>query len=484
MMTTRCKPRFLLAGACIVGLTATLCGFFGCQAQGVMRFRVAPGGALVIACNESNRAVITETAHLASRAEVRTVAADGEVTLSPMKKGMPGSYPETTLLISRPGFEVFHERYRPDVSPTPAGEARPILLVPVHDYRTEALAVRILETSFEPLDYRCGFSPEQRQEVEEHIAARKDFLHKTYPAETAEVDQRLSRRLFRQRTVENGVLNGSALADGGMALLVDRTDRRALVIIDGQDRVVRDVVLAGPRQTFGLVRDGDSLVVVEDGVLRRFDLAGMPLARVPLAPTPNPHPVTGLAVSKDRFLLGLGCRSLRLYSSDGNLIAQRDLQSMRKLSNLFLAPDGAILVQGELEGDWGHVPIAGMKKSGMPSGILRLADIKAEPEVVLNGVETVGESADGLVAYAKDVYRPGDVEMFEAGIPGFQHQLLMYLSWNGNLTGTRDVSDFSARTITRMGQPLGERLLFFSTGKAYELDDRAASPTSTPPRHD
>ena len=76
---------------------------------------------------------------------------------------------------------------------------------------------------------------------------------------------------------------------------------------------------------------------------------------------------------------------------------------------------------------------------------------------------------DGLLAYTGDLYPPADEEVAAWGISQFLHQILLELSWQGEIVATHDVSDGEIGDLT-MGEPLDDRLVFFNAGRVLELD--------------
>ena len=470
-----CPGRRLFHGVWIVGIISTL---FGCSPEryrgGAARYRTNHDeGFLVVARHERQREIITETSREVVGCEVKRSGPGGEFTLSP-PASRRGAHPVTYLIISKPGFRLYQDQHGPD------GELQQIDLEPTTNYRDEYLAA----IGFDRAIY--GFTPaldqNQKRLVEEHSAARHAFVKSRYPAESAAAEKRRALRTFKRRAGAGRIVAAAAaLADGGVAMLSPTDGGRDLLIVDSGDQLLGQLALSDPRST-ALARDDNGLALVDAGAVRRFDFGGKALASIALDPAPEDiDAVTGLALVDAGFLLGLEaslsmsgvrkpCR-LRLYSCAGKLVKERELPSVLNIDRLFAAPDGAVLVEGKLLGDFLYgVEVAGMKKQdGTPRGIIRLADWSAEPEVIITGVDSAVVFAGGLLAYAGDLYPAADHELVGAGVAGLLHQVLLQLTWRGEVVATHDVSDAGVDVLA-FGEPLGTRLLFFSGSDLFELE--------------
>ena len=243
---------------------------------------------------------------------------------------------------------------------------------------------------------------------------------------------------------------------------------------------------------------GEELVVVDDGVLRRFDFRGQARSSTKLSPPlreidrVTKDCVTSLDFASAGMLIGLEeTRSvkdtdfpslLRLYAEEGDrLLQEREVPLIAHIARAFVSPHGDILVYGLLNRGWDyHVNLAGMtKRIGRPGplgsaglwGLVRFTDWSAEPEVLITGLDDVVPFRDGLLGYSGDLVEAQYEELVAWGVAQFRHQVLFELSWDGKVVATYDVSDGEIGADKLMlGQPLGDRLVLASTVQVYELD--------------
>lgn len=470
--------RAVIFGVCIVGI---LSGLFACTKQiKVTRYRVKQGeGFLVVARHERHQAVITETLRDVVGNEMKKSGPGGEFSLSPPSSSW-GAHPVTYLIISKAGFDVYRDQHAPDE------ELEEIDIKPLANYSDEYEATLHLKNAIH--SFMPSLDEDQKRQVQEHITERKSFLEKTYPKEVASAITRQSLRTFRQRKIlDRRLFAAAALADDGLALLSPTDTGRDLLIVNGEDTLVVKVALKEERSR-ALAREKNALVLFDEGAIRRFDSTGKLLSSLPLEPaTKVIDLITSMDLVPKGFLLGIGpsltwegdrepCR-LRLYSKAGKLVSQRELPSLKTIARVFMSPDGTFFIQGELEGHYDYdLKVVGFKKKqGMPRGIIRLADWSAKPEVILTGIDSAVAFTDGLLAYAGDLYEPKNHDLIARGAPGLIHQVLIKLSWDGEIVATYDVSDARVEALAS-GVALDNRLVFFDRNDVFELDLGAQSP--------
>ncbi len=470
--------RAVIFGVCIVGFLSSL---FGCTKHiKVTRYRIKQGdGFLVVARHERHQAVITETLRGVVGNEIKRSGPGGEFSLSPPSSSW-GAHPVTYLIISKAGFDVYRDQH------APSEELEEIDIKPSANYSDEYQATLSLKNAIH--SFMPSLDENQKRQVQEHIAERKSFLEKTYPKEVASAINRQSLRTFRQRKgLDRRLFAAAALADDGLALLSPTNTGRDLLIVNGEGKLVVKVALKEERSE-ALAREKNTLVVFDEGAIRRFDSTGKLLSSLPLEPATKVIDwVTSMDLVQKGFLLGIGpsldvkgnrepCR-LRLYSKAGKLVSERELPSLQTIARVFMSPDGTIFVQGEILGNFDYdVKVAGLKKKeGMPRGIIRFADWSAKPEVIITGIDSAAAFADGLLAYAGDLYAAKDHELVIRGAPGLIHQVLIKLSWDGEIVATYDVSDARVEVL-KSGGALDNRLVFFDRDDVFELDLGAQSP--------
>lgn len=447
---------------------ALLAALGGCTAVDGYRLE-AGGGFLVVARHERHLSAITETAREVTGYEVLSTAPDGAFWLRRSKGWL--AQPASYLVISRPGFQLF------------AGWADPprnsggFPLQRAASFREELLATwRFERETGELLE---GLDPEQRRAVEAHGAARRAHLARSYPAELAAYERRLRRRRFVERPgLGRGVVAQAAvaLADGGVAVVSAGEDGRVLLVYDGAQRLAGRAALSDRGRGAALARDGDAIAVFDGGAIKRFDRSARPLPPIALAPAPGPgDPVQSLALVPAGVVLGLdraqAAARVRLHDRQGKLVRERELPGLRSLERAFLAPNGAVIVLGEISQLHECVTVAGLEKCEQPRGLVRLEGGSAEPAVVAKGIFDAVASESGLVAYAVELHAREDQDLAGHGVPGFRQQRLLRMGWDGRVTQVHDVSDEAMSWALRMGEPLGERVPFlFGEDRIAELD--------------
>ncbi|MBW2702698.1 MAG: hypothetical protein JRF33_17905 [Deltaproteobacteria bacterium] len=470
--------RAVIFGVCIVGF---LSGLFACTKQiKVTRYRVKQGeGFLVVARHERQQAIITETLRDVVGNEIKKSGPGGEFSLSPALSSW-GEHPVTYLIISKPGFDVYRDKH------APSEELEEIDIKPTANYLDEYLAT--LQTEYGFNRFTPYLDEDQKRQVNKHITDRMSFLEKTYPNEVAAAKKRDSLQSFKRRKSPiRHLLATAALADDGLAFLGPTHTGRDLLIVNGEDKLVAKVALKHEKSA-ALAREKDTLLVFDEGAIRRFDSTGKLLSSLSLEPAPGAiDSVTSMALVTKGILLGLSsfvnskgelkpCRLL-LYSIDGKLVSDRELPSVEEIAQVFMSPDGSIFVQGKLAGNLDRdVKIAGLKrKPAIRRGIIRLADWSAKPEVIITGIDGAVAFANGLLAYVGGFCAAKDHELVAWGAPGLLHQVLIKLSWDGTIVATYDVSDARVEELT-FGVALDNRLVFFIGDDVFELDFGAQSP--------
>lgn len=424
-------------------------------------------GFLVIARHESHTTAITETSRQVTGHQVLTSGPGGAFTLKQPRSSV-GSSSHTYVILSKPGYQLFAGLA--DQQDTGAGR----FTVPAAtSYAQELLAV----TSFEEETERIlgELTADQQRQVSAQLDARRAYLASTYPKEHAETERRLARHDFRRLPELAGtVLAASALPHGRLAVVVKTPRARALQIVDSKQARVAEVALADGGDWAALAREESGLAVVDGGAIRRFDLAGKPVATVTLdPPIAQADAANSLALLTDGYILGFDrtaapCR-IRRYGVDGRLIRERELPTMAGLSHVVLARSGAVVVHGTLVGNFEYgADVAGWKRDATNVAVLWLDDFGAEARVVTKGVETVAAEGGGFLAYASELYRPGEEEV--RSLPGFQRQLLVRFSDDGHVLSTYEIVDESVAVATlKMGDPLEGRLVFFESGTGTEI---------------
>ncbi len=391
-----------------------------------------------------------------------------------------GEHPVTYLLLSKPGFDVYQDKHAPSEA------LEEIDIKPTANYSDEYLAT--LQTEYAFTRFTPYLDEDQKRQVNKHITDRMSFLEKTYPDEVAAAKKRDSLQSFKRRKSPiRHLLGAAALAGDGLAFLGPTRTGRDLLIVNGEDKLVAKVAL-NHKKSAALAREKNTLLVFNEGAIRRFDSTGKLLSSLSLEPAPRAiDSVTSMALVKKGILLGLGafvnskggvepCR-LRLYSIDGKLVSERELPSVEEITQLFTSPDGRIFIQGKLAGNLDRdVKISGFKrKLAKRRGIIRLADWTARPEVIITGIDGAVAFADGLLAYVGGFYAAKDHELVAWDAPGLLHQVLIKLSWDGAIVASYDVSDARVEELT-FGVALDNRLVFFFGDDVFELDFGAQSP--------
>lgn len=434
-------------------------------------------GTIVLARHERHIALIAETDRKVLGTEVATPGPDGTFVLSRPSTWRGDSV--TYLVISRPGFRLLETSLGKD-SDTPGT----FELTATTSFRDELVAVRDFEREIQ-WDMSALDSGEERL-ARDHLAARKRYLHDTYPEQTAASEKLLARRSFRAGLhFDRDIRALLALPDGGLASMFSTKTGRVVRVTDGTGKTVATVSVTDhypniDRTALTRVRDHE-IAVVSNGVVRRFDGHGQLLGEVSLTPAPRDE-VRSLVFVPKGMLLGTRTGELLLYSATGHQLKQRRVWLMQDLRRVFPAPDGSILLFGGIASSpAADLALAGMRKQSPGTlALIRIADWSASPDVLVAGFDDVVAFRDGLLAYAGDLYRAEDHELVSSGLSRYLHQLLFELSWNGRIVATHDVSDGRVDQLT-LGHPLGDRLVFCFGDDVFELDLGTLTPTAGPP---
>jgi len=430
-------------------VVALLCSLVGCG-QTVDGNVSGEAGFLVVARHETHLAAITETSRTVHGYEVTTTRQGGDFTLHPAGGRPLVGQRATWVMLSKPGFEAYigYMGGPASVGVERVDQGGRFQLEATRTYREERLAAWHVEREADPLCDRL--TDDQCSLVRAHVAQRLSWLGEHYPEEAAAVEARRPENPFDIRATSwtAGPRAAIPLPGGALALIATSAAGSRLVVLDASDTQVGSIELNDEDPAPALHWSGETIAVYDGGAIKTF---GPDLSRgsdVRLQPSLDSRDrVTSLALVDEGFLVGVqpatGAGRVRLYGPDGHRLEDRELPDVKRVLRVFATPDGGVMAHGVLVGPFDYdVRVGGMKKEdGMPRGLVRLADWGAEPEVLLTGVDSVAPAGDRLLAYARDLYAPEDHRLVLAGLDEPIRQVLVEVSWGGEVGPTHVVTD-------------------------------------------
>lgn len=418
---------------------------------------------LIVAQYERQLNAITETLRGVVGYEVTTSRADGtfEIRGVPMSLNPFSGKAVTYITISRPGFAVFSGKsdeqkslYGPESSSDGEGHFTLQAIENYQEARRNYWAF-LRETG----SLRSALKPEEQAQIDRQSAEWESWLRQNYAAELAVEEHRREQRSFKVVFPSWRYLYGKGvflrklclLDDGRIAVLQESNDYTfQLVLLDKSLGTVATLELGSTAEGTAMTssRQRGVTVLANSGLteVAPDGTKGMSLALQP--PLPAGLRVFSIAWVPDGLLMALmdstGSTSLRLYHEDGTLAAQRATPEIRQVWGLGAAPDGALLVHADMVASSANqeMLVVGRKKERwLPRVLLHFDSLDSQPRKLFEGADTVQFAKDGIWAYAGDLYKPEDESVINLGVNELTIQILLHLSWSGEILEARDVSD-------------------------------------------